>query len=42
MAWAAANGIVNGISKTSFAPLNNITREQMAAILARFCEAYAK
>ncbi len=38
VAWAAANGIVNGISKTSFAPLNNITREQMAAILYRYAQ----
>lgn len=38
VAWAAANGIVNGTSDTTFAPLNNITREQMAAILYRYAQ----
>ena len=33
---AAKNGIVNGVSKTSFAPDASITREQMAAILYRY------
>ena len=36
VAWAAANGIVDGISETTFAPDNAITREQMAAILYRY------
>ena len=36
VAWAAANGIVNGVSETSFAPDDSITREQMAAILYRY------
>lgn len=36
--WAAANGIVNGVSATSFAPDNQITREQMAAILYRYAQ----
>ena len=36
--WAAANGIVNGVSDTAFAPDNAITREQMAAILYRYAE----
>ncbi len=36
VAWANANGIVKGISETEFAPDNNITREQMAAILYRY------
>ena len=36
--WAAANGIVNGVSETSFAPDNQITREQMAAILYRYAQ----
>ena len=36
VAWAAANGIVNGTSKTTFEPDGNITREQMAAILYRY------
>jgi len=36
--WAAANGIVSGIGNGQFAPSNNITREQMAAILYRYAE----
>lgn len=36
VAWAAANGIVNGITDTTFAPNRPITREQMAAILYRY------
>ncbi|WP_454940853.1 S-layer homology domain-containing protein [Evtepia sp.] len=38
VAWAAANGIVNGVSETKFAPGNNITREQLATILFRYAE----
>lgn len=34
--WAAANGIVTGITKDTFAPNNNITREQLATILYRY------
>lgn len=34
--WAEANGIVNGISDTEFAPDNKITREQIVAIMFRF------
>ena len=36
--WAAANGIVNGVSETRFAPNDPITREQMAAILYRYAQ----
>lgn len=36
--WAAANGIVNGITTTTFGPDNAITREQMAAILYRYAQ----
>lgn len=36
--WAAANGIVNGVSETRFAPNDPITREQMAAILYRYAK----
>ena len=36
MAWAAANGIVNGVSDTAFAPNRDITREQLAAMLCRY------
>ena len=34
--WAAENGIVSGVSKTSFLPDDPITREQLAAILYRY------
>ena len=34
--WAAANGIVNGFDKDTFAPNATVTREQMAAILYRY------
>ena len=37
VAWAAANGIVNG-SNGKLNPQNNATRAQVAAILMRFCE----
>ena len=36
VAWAAENGIVNGVSDTEFAPGDDITREQLAAILYRY------
>ncbi|MBQ8523885.1 MAG: S-layer homology domain-containing protein [Clostridia bacterium] len=36
--WAYENSIVNGKSDTEFDPLGSITREQMAAILYRYCE----
>ena len=36
VAWAAQNGIVNGVSDTEFAPGDDITREQLAAILYRY------
>ena len=36
VAWAAANGVVNGTSPTTFNPNDPITREQMAAILYRY------
>ncbi len=34
--WASANGIVNGVSENLFAPEENVTREQMAAIIYRY------
>ena len=34
--WAATNGIVSGYSNNKFGPNDNITREQMAAILYRY------
>lgn len=39
VAWASANSIVNGVSADKFAPNNNITREQMAAIIHRYATA---
>ena len=39
VAWAAENGIVNGVSETEFAPGKDITREQLATILFRYAEA---
>lgn len=38
VAWGAANGIVNGISETEFAPNADVTREQMCALFVRFLE----
>ena len=42
VAWAAQNGIVNGVSDTEFVPGDDITREQLAAILYRYaaCQGY--
>ena len=36
--WAQINGIVNGVSETEFAPNDNITREQIAAIMHRYAQ----
>jgi len=36
VAWAADNDIVNGIGGNRFAPTQTVTRQQAAAILARF------
>lgn len=36
--WASKVGITSGVSSTSFAPNANITREQMAVMIERFCE----
>ena len=38
VAWAKANGIVNGVSETEFAPNAEVLREQITAILHRFAE----
>ena len=38
MAWAAENGIVNGVGDNKFDPEGNITREQMATILYRYAQ----
>ena len=36
--WAAANGIVNGISDDTFVPNDPITREQLAAMLMNYAQ----
>lgn len=36
--WAAENGIVKGIAERTFAPEDNVTREQTATILMRYAE----
>lgn len=36
VAWAYNNEIVNGMTETTFAPDNSVTREQVAVILYRF------
>jgi len=36
--WAAANGIVNGYGNGKFGPTDEVTREQLAAILYRYAE----
>ncbi len=36
--WAAEKGIVNGTSATTFSPDTNITREQMAVIMANYAK----
>ena len=38
VAWASANGIVNGVTDTTFDPTANITREQLAAMLYRYAQ----
>lgn len=36
VAWARENGVVSGVSETQFAPNEQVTREQMCVIMARF------
>ena len=36
--WAAQNGIVNGVGDETFAPGNDLTREQLVTILYRYAE----
>ena len=38
--WAKANGIVNGVSPTRFAPENKITRQDAMTIFYRYCVEY--
>lgn len=41
IAWAAANGIVNGVGGNKFAPSEPVTREQLATIFFRYAKAEA-
>ena len=36
--WASQNGIAKGLDATTFAPDRSITREQIAALLQRYCQ----
>ena len=38
VAWAQSTGVVSGITATAFGPDQNITREQLAAILYRYAQ----
>ncbi len=38
VSWAKQNGIVSGITETEFSPNENLTREQIAAIMMRFAK----
>lgn len=38
VSWAKQNGIVSGITETEFAPTQNISREQIAAIIYRYAQ----
>ena len=38
MIWAAANGVVSGVSAGTFAPNDPLTREQLALILYRYAQ----
>ncbi|WP_054696774.1 S-layer homology domain-containing protein [Syntrophomonas palmitatica] len=42
VAWAAANGIIRGVGGNRFAPHDNVTREQAAAILLRYARLIGK
>ena len=41
MAWANAEGLVNGTSASTLSPNASATRAQVATILMRFCQRYA-
>ena len=36
--WASENGIVNGYEDNTFKPMNNVSREEMAAMLMRYAK----
>ena len=41
MRWAVAQGLIQGTSATTLSPKNHTTRAQAAAVLMRFCQAFA-
>ena len=42
MSWANEEGLFNGVGDKLLSPQTNATRDQIAAILHRFCENVAK
>ncbi len=38
VAWANKNGIVSGLTATTFGPDNNINREQICTMMVRYCD----
>ncbi len=42
VAWAAANGIVNGVGEGRFSPDGTLTREQLATILMRYSQSIGR
>ena len=40
--WGAYSGIVKGMGEGIFAPMDNVTREQLATMLFRYADEYAK
>ncbi len=38
VSWAKQNGIVNGVTENEFAPNDNVTREQIAAVMYRYAK----
>ena len=42
VAWAAQNEIVSGVGENNFAPNQPVTRQQMAALMARYLAYYAQ
>lgn len=40
IAWAAAHGVVNGTTETTFTPNRNVNRQEMCAIIVRYLRDY--
>lgn len=38
VAWGVSAGIITGVTEDSFAPMQSVTRSQLAEMLLRFCE----